>query len=29
VVVIPEPATFGLIGAAVAAMLLRRRFRKG
>jgi autotransporter-associated beta strand protein len=28
-VVIPEPATFGLIGAAVAAMLLRRRFRKG
>lgn len=27
--VIPEPATFGLIGAAAVAMLLRRRFRRG
>jgi hypothetical protein len=25
--VIPEPATFGMIGAAAIAMLLRRRFR--
>jgi formylglycine-generating enzyme len=27
VVAIPEPATFGMLGAAAAAMLLRRRFR--